>query len=769
MSTAPKPNIPHNPYKRSPIKLQEDLAGRARELKSIRYYLGLTAAGQSPHLALIGQRGIGKTSLLNGAESIARDLKLLPLRLDMNENKANSQWNFWQDFYQTLALSMAKADCWGGLNGKIYAELLQMMYSRQPGNLDNAVMQIPYVFSCHQGDIDRFVCPDALVIHDLEMCILELRNKGLQGVVVIIDEADCLGMNVPLLQMFRNVFQVVEHCSLLLAGTEVVFPALSDVFSPIPRQFHRIDIKPFARWSDTWELVLRPMSKEIRGTVAPGPEVVRELHDLCGGAPDEVQLYCHHMYRSVEDGSAKQMSLAPNVFRAVLREYRANSPANVDAVLNAIERLPDKLLFQSKWVSRRHLTLEENIGVTILRSELKHNKSLSNDDRQSIATTLTDGYNKLFEAGITELRDGIRLAGSPLSAGFWKSFVEVERGKRWTWDDDSYADSLRQPIIKKIGQECGAGGHIDTIAGKDAVDALQLLRDGNIPSEFDEGMGEMIVSALFAHDEKLTHVADVTFQIQSPAGKQTHQCRFFESPSVQLGETQFHEWVVNHQSLLDGNEIAVVVTGFNRWELPTQIELHRLGRISGYPIPEVFGPTESEHAISMFEHGDINGCMATFSRMLRDREAGYLRNNLAFCQLLTGDAANGLNNATKAMAEDYEPLYEMNKGIGEYLIGEHDNAKSSLRKALEQLDSQDSKFNSDATYVLVIESTEKRCKSHKGVPVDAAILINLWRIGELTHDELKADLGVRYQDAAHAWLTTFPDRRGESNHQQLSP
>ena len=103
MNQTTKPKLPSNPYKRSPIKKLEDLAGRARERKTINYYLSLTATGENPHLALIGQRGVGKTSLLNGAESIAKDLKLLPVRLDMNELKANSPGRFWHDLYQTLA------------------------------------------------------------------------------------------------------------------------------------------------------------------------------------------------------------------------------------------------------------------------------------------------------------------------------------------------------------------------------------------------------------------------------------------------------------------------------------------------------------------------------------------------------------------------------------------------------------------------------------------------------------------------------------------
>src|ERR1035438_5238313 len=129
MKKIAKNNLPPNPYKRSPIKHRKDLAGRTTELKALQYYLRLTAAGQNPHLALIGQRGVGKTSLLNGAESIARELKLLPVRLDMNEQKANSQWIFWRDLYQTLSLAMAKAGCWGGVQGSIYAELLRMIYA----------------------------------------------------------------------------------------------------------------------------------------------------------------------------------------------------------------------------------------------------------------------------------------------------------------------------------------------------------------------------------------------------------------------------------------------------------------------------------------------------------------------------------------------------------------------------------------------------------------------------------------------------------------
>ena len=70
-----------NPYTLGPIKKRDRLAGRSTELKELEYYLRLAQAGQSPHVALIGPRGIGKTSLLLAAAELARAHSLLPVSI----------------------------------------------------------------------------------------------------------------------------------------------------------------------------------------------------------------------------------------------------------------------------------------------------------------------------------------------------------------------------------------------------------------------------------------------------------------------------------------------------------------------------------------------------------------------------------------------------------------------------------------------------------------------------------------------------------------
>ena len=758
MTEARAPRLPPNPYKRSPIKQLADLAGRSRELSTIRYYLNLTASGQSPHLALIGQRGVGKTSLLNGTGAIAKDLKLLAVRLDMNELKASSPGRFWHDLYSALALTMVNAGCWGGSKGPIYAELLRMLHQRQPGDIDKAVLQVPFVFSCHQGSIDGFDLPDALVVSDFEACLTELQGKGMTGIALLIDEADCLGKNVPLLQMFRNIFQSVERCSLIMAGTEAVFPGLSEVFSPIPRQFHRVDVKPFAHWLDTRRLVRSPLSDDCFSAVVPTDEVVQELHELCGGAPDEVQLYCHHMFRSVEDGSAATMALSPQVFREVLREYRSNTPADVGAVLNAIARLPDKLLFQARWLARRTLTCEENIRVTVLERELKHNEVLSTEDRAAVARELSDGYRTLFEAGITETEDAIHLKGAPLTAGFWKSYVEVERGKRWWWHDESYSTLLLRRITGTIGKGCAAAARWDFPSGDKSVAALVALRAGRVIAGADVDINELVISALIARDTKAEHAVDVTLQVESPAGRHTTRVRFFEERDVKMTQLKMEACLEEHEAVLSANRLSVVVREYTRWVLPTAEELHRLGNIFGAYISEEFGPSQQQRAISMFETGDFQGAADMFEKMLADKEDAAYRNNVGFCQILLGQTSAALRNLMSAMNQHYDPLIELNKGVAEALEGNLDTAEGTLRKALQGVDSQvGGQRLWAATSTLVLEPTERKVWYHADLPTDAAVVANLWRIGVMPRGEMESELTQRYPVKAPAWLATISD------------
>lgn len=208
-----------------------------------------------------------------------------------------------------------------------------------------------------------------------------------------------------------------------------------------------------------------------------------------------------------------------------------------------------------------------------------------------------------------------------------------------------------------------------------------------------------------------------------------------------------------HTDLLAGHEIIVTLADFRRWELPSSLELHRLGRILDHAVPGSLTPTEHEDAFSKFGEGDVEGCMEAFKRMLKDREDHILRNNLAFCQILTGEFEEGLKNATITTEKNYEPLYEMNKGIAAYLCGDHKGGVNSLSSALEKVSDDELDFDTvSVAYVLVLDSTLNTVSSLANIPVEAAILINLCRINDTAQDELEEKLIDIDPDNGRIWL-----------------
>jgi len=77
-----------NPYDFiNPVKDPNRFAGRRRELEEIRYYLKLSMSDKPSyfHMALVGPRAVGKTSLLNMIEYIAEEVGLLTVKITLNK------------------------------------------------------------------------------------------------------------------------------------------------------------------------------------------------------------------------------------------------------------------------------------------------------------------------------------------------------------------------------------------------------------------------------------------------------------------------------------------------------------------------------------------------------------------------------------------------------------------------------------------------------------------------------------------------------------
>jgi len=157
-----------------------------------------------------------------------------------------------------------------------------------------------------------------VVTHDLGELFSEAKKHNIPGIVLLFDECDLLAQNETLLQKLRNVFQGVDGYMLVFSGTEKLFPTLSQVFSPIPRFFKRIDVGNFKNVTETRECILKPLSKDEKKLVDNNS--IFEIHSFTGGSPYEVNLVAHYMYKRYKESGIKCIKLTVEVLDDVLEE-----------------------------------------------------------------------------------------------------------------------------------------------------------------------------------------------------------------------------------------------------------------------------------------------------------------------------------------------------------------------------------------------------------------------------------------------------------------
>ena len=738
-----------NPYTLGPIKKRDRLAGRSTELKELEYYLRLAQAGQSPHVALIGQRGIGKTSLLLAAAELARAHSLLPVSIDLNESKVQSAGVFWHDLYSALILAAAVAGCWGGVTGKLYSSLLGQLYQRKTIDLELAVLQFPLIVAAHEGDLAALLCPDALIVHDFAAIREELQRNGSQGVALLVDEGDCLGVQRGLLQMLRNVLQRVDGTCFIIAGTDSLFDIVSDVFSPIPRQFHRLDVSRFSEWTETLELVRKPVP-EARD-VWPSIATVVQLHEVCQGDPTELQLYCHHMYKAVEDGPADRMELTPAVYRAVRGAYRAHIQTVDEKVLDAIDELPDELLFKSRWLRRRRLSLEQNVELERLRHELKDGNALSTEARQDLQREIAAAYRDLYERGISSSSTSLDLIGGAVTAGYWKSLVQTERTPRWTWVDQSFGWLVRAAVAGALSRDLGRG----TVRGQvtdgeiDATQALELLRAGNEFKNISRGdLSRWMLACVAARETDTQSLIDVSYLLrhQRAAGFVVSYVDSDAARLVSIGKS----WISERSGVLREHGMILSIDGIKEVSAPTDREISRLARVAGVlPPGDMFGRGVMGEAVELFVNDDLKGALQLFEMLLRDLDEPQIRNNLAYCLIAMGREEEALPHLRKNV-ESPNSLRQHNLAVAEALNGEVESAKADLRTAweMQQEDPQDD----DVVCMLLLSMDGKSARSVKGLPLTAALLINMLSIDAGESSWCEEKLAERFGGQYHRWL-----------------
>lgn len=337
-----------NPYDFSNPVSDEDLfVGRDQEMQTIRYYLEDAKKSLHPtNIAILGPRASGKTSLLNMTEHQARKLGLFTVRLNLDEGDVATTLGFFFKLLDAILLTAFDYGAFGGRSERTYDTYLDMVYGfSAPMDKTFCPLIFPVLYAKAMASGNQSVpVPDTSIMRDLQTISEEVDKTF----VVLFDECNVLSKQKILLEKLRNIFMNMSKFMLVFAGTPDLFPAMDDVFSPIVRQFLKISVGEFKSPEDTGKCMYTPLQKsgvfpsELVQGIFNHP---KEMHSLTGGRPYEIQLICHIMFRRLQLGQARGMTLDIDCINELLSEIESSQQFDKQGIKKEIRKLNEQSLW----------------------------------------------------------------------------------------------------------------------------------------------------------------------------------------------------------------------------------------------------------------------------------------------------------------------------------------------------------------------------------------------------------------------------------------
>ncbi|WP_219636835.1 glycosyltransferase [Streptomyces sp. AJS327] len=453
-----------NPYDyRNPVRDATVFAGRGEEVAILAYEMDQTAVDRpSVCVVLHGPRASGKTSLLNATEWLATERGYTTARVELIGGDGDPTV-FFRKVYEELATAvLAECQRRGQRLPFDMAQLRRTMAGvtrHTPGPVPAAPEHAPEPPSTaersgaetatpglpartpgapartlgadHHGPgaaepLPEFVpeFPEAVALAGADGRVPEAALRAdlasfvhLLGhpLVLLVDEAQLMAEDAQVLSILRFLTSRVDGLVLVLAGTSGLVDRITEVHSPILRQFREIAVSGFVEWEDVRNCVMRPLrSLGVHSMSLDG--VVSALRQLTDGNPYEIQLYCHEMFARWQRGASDAMELTAEVLEGI----RSRMESRQDVLARPLIRVV------------RAMEPSELVAFNVLTSALGH----ATADQAWFAYCLT-GPPRITRAEYDDCRDrlvaeGVITTEGPVQLALENDLFDEIYARLWT-------------------------------------------------------------------------------------------------------------------------------------------------------------------------------------------------------------------------------------------------------------------------------------------------------------------------------------------------
>lgn len=337
-----------NPYDFSNPVLDEELfIGRTNELKEIDYYLENAKKSKRPiNIAILGPRASGKTSLLNITEIKAKKKDFCTIRIDLDEGDAKTQLGFFFKLFDGILSSVCEKGAFGGLKGETYDAYLDMVNAYE---IPKDKLFCPFLFPLQYAKAMNKRNYNVSLSDNSFKRDLDLIHKTIScPMIILFDEGNILAKSRILLEKIRNIFMNIPGYMLVFTGTSDLFPVMNEIFSPIVRQFKKINVGEFDDNEECENCIEKPLEKaglnlyQIYNLIPE--ESKKEIIDLSGKRPYEIQLISHFLFKRVQSEITKDMRLDFNIIENIIRELEISENISKRPILTEVRRLTKKQL-----------------------------------------------------------------------------------------------------------------------------------------------------------------------------------------------------------------------------------------------------------------------------------------------------------------------------------------------------------------------------------------------------------------------------------------